>query len=330
MDDLLKFLGEPFLLDDTITDEIPISFIADDFPEGSVYQRSVISVDDIADEIGLKHEIILISPAVHRGKFSMALEMETKIESVSVVQCRGRNRGEALRRALNESRGRIIVFFSTREVYDPAASDILIEFIRNRDKKLLVSNFTAFPRSLLEVTGDMAEFRYGSLSNLYSRIARIFGVIVCQVPNMGPVIVRSGFSRLDSNRSERHSFLGNVDTIVANGLGIRDSMSKALIHNSMTVRFLLSLYYGLCGIVGKIEYLFMKRPLRGKFVHLVESAFESMVLEEYKRFTPDIAPEVVITFPDFQVVKRNSDLWHRTGGSLSRYLRIGDSSAVNK
>lgn len=74
----------------------------------------------------------------------------------------------------------------------------------------------------------------------------------------------------------------------------------------------------------------MKRPLRGKFVHLVESAFESMVLEEYKRFTPDIVPEVVMTYPDFQVVKRNSDLWHRTGGSLSRYLRIGDSPAVNK
>ncbi len=321
MSNSLNFLGEPYLLEDEPLEGTMITFIADDFPGSPSYQSSVISIDDVADEIGLRHEIILISPALRSGRFSQARELESKIESVSVVYSSGRNQGEALMKALDSSVGRLLVFFSPDTVYDLSASDVLIEFIRHRDKKLLLSNLRAFPKSLLEVTGGIHPFRYGALTNLFARMANVFGIITCQVPGMNPVRISSN---IDTALAAVHGsrFKGVVGAMAANGLHTGDSGLFVRHGEKRLRRFTLSIFLHIAVIASRVRYHFMKRAYRGSFVHLAESAFESMVLEEYRRFTGDSEMKIEMSDRDLDIVRKRSVLWERSEKTLAKFISL--------
>ena len=328
MNNPLKFLGEPFLLDEESSDDVVISFIADEFPASPYYQKSVISIDDIADEIGLKHEIILISPPIAGGKFSVAGELGSKIETLTVLYSGGNNRGRAIKRAIEHSSGKFIVFFSPDKVYSASSSDVLVEFIRHRDKKLLLSCFSAFPRSLMDIVGSSADLKEGALPNLYARMAHFFGVIVCQPKGMNSITLSSEFT------INRASFLSSslqvfryVDSLAANGFKIMETMASLRSGGISGGRVMRGFFIMFCAVMASFRRLVLKDNQRGRFITLVESAMESIILGEFKRFNPDWKPRIELSNWDYSMVKLNSKLWERTGDSVRNIVQLTNREA---
>jgi hypothetical protein len=66
----------------------------------------------------------------------------------------------------------------------------------------------------------------------------------------------------------------------------------------------------------------MKRAYRGSFVHLAESAFESMVLEEYRRFTGDSEMKIEMSDRDLDIVRKRSVLWERSEKTLAKFISL--------
>lgn len=140
-DALEALLGTGNYLDSIIPADITISFICylEDMSREAI--RSVKSIQEIGEELGLRYEIIIATPEASAAR----IRPLNKIECVTIVPIEGRASGKGKRVGTQKSRSKYLVFFDPATAYPVSVADIIHSYIIMDTKKMLLSSFAMMP-----------------------------------------------------------------------------------------------------------------------------------------------------------------------------------------
>ena len=298
------------------------SFVSSDIGDAPTLEESVNSIDRIGNEIGLKFEIIIPVNKERKEVEDVLKKLSETLDNFTILRVQSRSRGYRMKAAFKSSSGKFIVPFSSRDVYDIGVSDLIHSFTELGEKRMLFSSLTVIPREIISEVGSWRALYCCEDIDLYSRIAVMYGVIAYPTSlfGSGPMKCVPGNGHgekrklINRYRIQRDSIIGcnyNISDLMAMYRN-RSLISRALLFFSVLVSYAGSRF-------SRIKPF---RFDRNNYLVFMESVFESLVIQDYKRidsFTADIALD--ISEVESNYLMKKSRLFNEVYGSLSSFLR---------
>jgi len=314
----VQFMGEPFFFSPEEEKKRKLTFVGIAPENATSIEKSIISIDDISDEIGIPREIFVVS---HLDNPRTAMELNDlvrKYEELTVIESSGIY-GLDMQRCVAESSGNYIVTFSPDSTYDPSWADVIDRFIKSREKKVLYSALSIYPRKILEETGGWRGLRVCWDTDFLARVSRTFGIIFIPV----------------ENGDFPHSFLYST----GNSIKKHRSANRALMVNSSLLRYrdsMIACNFSFRDIIERIRlerfsrrpkaqvrllaaYLLARWYLRkhqdsdeNRYVRLADAFLESIIFKEYERFTGEsMSIRLKINSGDMRYLSGHSSTWQK-------------------
>lgn len=303
---------------------VSFSFIAAFHPDERILEKSILSIEDIGDELGQKYEIIL--PMDNRSSQSSLLsDLSRKIENVRVIRFANNNRGFQKRMMQSTSLGSYVVIFDPSTVYGIEFADLLFNFCQSRDEIVLYSDLIVIPSVIFKRVGTWRDLRDSEDLDILARIVAVTGLIVYN-PNAKdittktsePVILRTG--KLPMSPASMIQLLTRQrDQIIGSAFRFRDLYAYYRIRKMRSVfRFLLV----------TVSYVFSKlwsiHPSQSKdsnYTIVMDRVLESLILADFRRY-PGFAgiPKIRLTENDLEYLMRSGKVWSRIVEKVDNYV----------
>lgn len=311
----------PLLLKD---DSISFSFIPNFLHSDKLIEKSVLSIEDIGDELGNHYEIIIPMEKDNRQS-SLLLDLEKKIENLKLLRFDSSNQGFQKRTMQSNSFGSYIVLFDPSRIYEIEFSDLLHSFVSRRDEVVLYSDLIVIPSVIFRRIGTWKDLMHSEDVDILARISSITGIIAynpegmsIKIPVNEPVLFNpdSGNIRigkiLESIRRQRDQIIGSCFSMKDLTSYYRIGRKKGL------TRLLLALFS-----------LFISRASRVKpyrlevnnFVSVMDEILESLILGDFKRYTDFTEmPKLSISETDLKFLRAEGKVWGTLVGEISTYV----------
>ncbi len=294
-------------------------------------EESVMSIDKIAQEIGEPYEIAIINTSLFPIHPDSLAGIKESVENFRVFERPGMSRGLAKNLAFLELRGSHIIMFDSEREYDIDYSDLIFSYLRFREKRVLISEFSIIPREMIEEAGAWRNLKVSEDIDLFARIS-INGPIShyptqIMEPRRDGLIFhnldlerRPGFKRLSLKR--KISLIR--DLIIGCNYSFKDilALNGYPFHKIGKRRFFLLLA---SQISAKLSREKKESYRRNNYLVFMETMFESLVLGEYKKFeTFGKDVKISLTSMEKSYLFRKSDLWKKVNRSLRQFIIEND------
>ena len=298
-----------------------ISFISCDIEDAESLEKSVNSIDSIGNELGLKFEIIIPvfreSPEIESSLKKLA---ET-LDSFSILRVKSLSKGYRMKAAFKSSSGKYIVPFSANVAYDIGLSDLIHSFTSLDEKRMLFSSLSVIPREVVSEVGSWRGLYCCEDIDLYSRIAVMYGVIAYPTSfyMAGPMKCNAASgNRIKRTFANRYRI--QRDSIIGCNYSIWDLMAM---YRNRPFFSRVTLFFTAMGsyLGSKFSKIKPFRFDRNNYLVFMESVFESLVIQDYKRidnFSADI--KLGLSEEESNYLLKKSRLFNEVYGSLSIFL----------
>ncbi len=310
----------------TVLREYPnsVTFIPDSPVLASNFKKIVDPIIRIAEEADLSFEILL--PSVRGEQDSLKVSLERYDERISIYPVGSRNGALAFLTELSSTP--YISFFSSTLPTDLWIADIISEYFARKENRLLLSDISIFPRSLLVTTGGMKNLGKYSIMEFYGRIAAIGWIISCTTNNRSLSFFEPGSP--DS--------LFSSDLVQGDRISVRDlSLLKrsANLNNSDILAMVKD--FRLRKKINTYFKTLLGRPPRPEpetghfrdhagYVQFMESILESIVFTDFLNYVP---PEREIKLrigkPELRLLEKRSKTWNRSRETVRKFLVLENS-----
>ena len=314
----VQFMGEPFFFSPEEEKKRRLTFVGIAPDNAAGIEKSIISIDDISDEIGIPREIMVVS---HLDNARTAMELSDlvrKYDDLTVIESSGIY-GLDMQRCVAESSGNYIVTFSPYMSYAPSWADVIDRFIKSREKKVLYSALSIYPRKILEETGGWRGLRVCWDTDFLARVSRTFGIIFVPVedgdfPQSFLYSTGNFFKKHRStNRALRvnSSLLRYRDSMIACNFSFRDIIERGRLE-AFSRRPIVQLRLITAYILAQWYIRKHHDTDENRYVRLAEAFLESITFKEYERFTGDsLAIRLKINPGDMNYLRKHSSTWQK-------------------
>ncbi|AAT43849.1 hypothetical protein [Picrophilus oshimae] len=269
--------------------------------------RSIRSIENIGEEIGLEYEIILSSD----------IDINYDSSRFKNVRLASRNYGQGKRQSSSFSSGDYIIIFNPLIEYNIEKADIISQFISSRNKKALISDFIIISRETLETSGSWKELRNGEDLDLFARLAASYGFIVYPSSRF-EIISDHDYPGLKGLGGLLERLLGTRDLIIGGSYNLKDSLD--LIDENP---FLVIISYILSKFSRIKPY---KTRARNNYVAVMEAILESIIIKDYELYTVENAVEKIkISKKELTYLKKHSRLWSRIKSNIDEIVELQES-----
>ncbi len=327
MGDMLAFLqerSEEQRLEDP--EKIAISFISTDLFSSRTLEKSLLSIDNIGDEIGKRFEIIVAVKENNGYDRILYSDLERKVETASLVRVKINNSGMAKRVVTNLASGEFFVFFDSSHLYDIDFADLISSFMRSKEKAVLLSDLMVMHRDIFIRAGGYRELSIAEDIDLLARLYESTNIIafpltttnlvlnqarllLTQKRSLKSLMAKSG---LKIGQAQLHQILAcnysGTDLLL---------LSSARGKNSLISRMRISLYMLRCRFS-------RTRPIRyaqNNFILLMDKILESLILKDFERihgFT--MKPMLIMTKEEKGYLTDSSGAWK--SGNIDNLISI--------
>ncbi len=314
----VQFMGEPFFFSPEEEKKRKLTFIGIVPNNVTGIEKSIICMDDIADEIGIPREIMIVS---HLDNPRVAMELNDlvrKYDDLTVIESSGIY-GLDLQRCVAESTGNYIVTFSPEKIYSPSWADVIDRFIKSREKKVLYSAISVYPRKILEETGGWKGLRVCWDTDFLARISRTFGIVFIPVEqgDFPRSYLYSTGTSTEKHRSRTRSLRINSsllryrDSMIACNFSLRDVLERIRLER-FPRRIAVQVHLMAAFVLSQLYLRKYRSDGENRYVRLADSFLESLVFREYERFNSESEPlKLRINSGDMRYLKEHSKTWRQ-------------------
>ncbi len=305
-------------------DSVSFSFIAAFHSGERILEKSILSIEDLGDELGLNYEIILPVDSESSQKQLMH-DLAGKIECVRLWQFNGRNAGLQKRIMQSNSFGSYVVLFNPSTVYDIEYADMLHSFTSRKDEIVLYSDLIVIPAVVFKRVGTWRDLRDAEDLDILVRITGVTGLVVYGRDGKGisfrsnePVIFRT--EKLPRTvRSVYSLLLRQRDQITGSSYRMSDINSfYRLRKNAGLARYLLTFSSYVMSKLGKLK----PYDLGGSnYSLLMDRILESLILADFRRYTGFTGtPRLKIEPNDLKYLRESGKVWGKIVENIESYV----------
>ena len=296
-----------------------VTFIPDSPVTASGFRSILDPIIKLGEEAGLDFEILL--PAVKGEQDSLKVSMESYDYRISIYPVGSRKGALAFLTELASTT--YISFFSSRIPTDLWIADIVAEYFWRNERRLLISDLTVFPRSMLISAGGLGNYGRYSLLDFYEKASSLAGIIACP----------TGSRSLSFFEPE------SMDSIFSSeiGSGVLSFKEVELLRRSANLSrgdLILMMKESAPGIrisryVKALLARRRKSPARSLlledagYVKLMEAIVESIIFTDYLNFVPggrDI--KLRVGRSELKLMEKKSSVWSRSMNTIGRFLVV--------
>ena len=300
-----------------------VTFIPDSPVTASGFRSILDPIIRLGEEADLDFEILL--PAVRGDQDSLKVSMESYDYRISIYPVGSRNGALGFLTELASTT--YISFFSSRIPTDLWIADIVSEYFWRNERRLLISDLTVFPRSMLISAGGLGNYGRYSLLDFYEKASSLGGIIACPTGNRSlsffdPESMDSIFS---SEIGEGELSFREMDLLRRSANLSRGDLILMLRGSPQGMR--ISRY--LKAILARKR----KSPAHSLlledagYVKFMEAIVESIIFTDYLNFVPggkDI--KLRVGRSELRLLEKRSPVWSRSMHTIGRFLVVeGDS-----
>lgn len=297
------------------------SFISSDIADAESLEKSINSIDKIGNEIGHRFEIILPVNKESKEVEEVLRRLSETLDNFSILRVQSKSRGYRMKAAFKSSSGKFIIPFSAAMAYDIGIADLIHSFTSLGEKRMLYSSLIIIPREIISEVGSWRGLHCCEDIDLYSRIAVMYGVIAYPTSfyKSGPM---KCVPRLE--RKEMGSLLNKYriqrDAIIGCNYNITDLM--ALYRNRSILSRAVLFFSAIVSYAGsKFSKIKPYKFDRNNYLVFMESVFESLVIQDYKRIDSSAA-DIALNLSEVEsnYLLKKSRLFNEVYGTLSSFI----------
>lgn len=303
---------------------VSLSFICLFKGKETLLEDSLNSIIEIAEESGIDYEIVIVNttliPINSVSTEGVRTEKPLKIADFGYFKS-----GEAKNEALKKTTGTHIVLFDPEKVYDINFSDVLFNFISQREKRMLFSEFVVIPKEILNEVNGWSNLSVSEDIELFSRISEQYNILF---------YITEGQRSLERFLTYKPMKLFNSKEFKWPARGRKNNMIADLFigcrYGLMDVYLLTDKKEGKLKFRNKISlfasYLSIKFTKRKKyrksnFTVLMEAMFESVILQEYEKIKIDRFPlNITLGETEIRYLMAKSDIFPKISKTLEKIM----------
>ena len=302
-----------------------VTFIPDSPVTASGFRSILDPIIRLGEEAGLDFEILL--PAVRGEQDSLKVSMESYDYRISIYPVGSRN--GALRFLTELASTTYISFFSSQIPTDLWIADIVSEYFLRNERRLLISDLTVFPRSMLISAGGLGNYGRYSILDFYEKAASLGGIIACSTGNRSLSFFDSGLkdSIFSSEIGPCVLSLKEVDLLRRSANLSRGDLILMLKESAPGI--------GISRYLKAILARKRKSPAHALlledagYVKFMEAMVESIIFTDYLNFVPggrDI--KLRVGRSELRLLERRSSVWSRSMNTIGRFLVVDGTSRL--
>ncbi len=302
-----------------------VTFIPDSPVTASGFRSILDPIIRLGEEAGLDFEILL--PAVRGEQDSLKVSMESYDYRISIYPVGSRN--GALRFLTELASTTYISFFSSKIPTDLWIADIVSEYFLRNERRLLISDLTVFPRSMLISAGGLGNYGRYSILDFYEKAASLGGIIACSTGNRSLSFFDSGLkdSIFSSEIGPCVLSLKEVDLLRRSANLSRGDLILMLKESAPGI--------GISRYLKAILARKRKSPAHALlledagYVKFMEAMVESIIFTDYLNFVPggrDI--KLRVGRSELRLLERRSSVWSRSMNTIGRFLVVDGTSRL--
>ena len=269
-------------------------------------KKSVESIISIAEEIGYPYELIVSTHEI----------VNFRSENIEFINSKFSTYGAGKQLALLKSTGDILIIFNPHIKYGAEISDIIYNFLKKEEKKVLISDIMIIPRDLIHRAGGWRNLREYEDIDLLARIIQIGSLIAFPSYHYDSIEYRNKGKRtaIERIRDFRDAIIGaNYDFRDINILHMEPY------YISYTA-FIISKFSGL----KPFKHSYKKNRMNNKII-VMESIVESLVLKDYENYyIPQSIPKLLISRDEINYMEKRSKLWRNINKSIAGIIQEND------
>ncbi len=283
-------------------------------------EDSLNSVTSIAEELGMDYEIMIVNTTlIPINKQSTEGILTTK--QLKIADYGSFTRGEAKNEAMKLCSGSHVVIFDPEKEYNISYADTIFQFVNQKEKAVFFGEFLIIRREVIEEMGGWNKLSIAEDLDLLSRISEVYSILF---------YVTEGIETLTRFLTYKPSQITMDRRFKNYGFGKKLEMMTDLISGS-NYRYSDIHYFwkGKYRLIGDLAYL-KARLKRGRstyskksnFTILMESLFESIILNEYQKFEVNGKPMRLSLGPmELKYLENKSDVFVKVKNTLSMLIQ---------
>ena len=304
---------------------VSLSFLCLFKGKETLLEDSLNSIVDIAEESGMDYEIIIVNttllPINSVSTEGIRVEKPLKIADYGYYK-----RGQAKNEAFKKSTGTHIVLFDPEKVYDIKFSDVLYNFVNQREKRMLYSEFIVIPREILTEVNGWNDLSVSEDLDLFARISQEYNILF-YITNGQESIERfltykptQIFASKEFQRMMKEK-RSNVITDLFKGCnyGLRDAL---LLSHNENVKLKIRDYMALYASYFLVKIRRYNRGKKSNFTTIMESMFESIILQEYEKVKIESYPlNISLGKTEIRYLMVKSDIFPKISKTLDKIIK---------
>lgn len=305
-------------------DSVSFSFLAALNYNGEVSERSILSIEDIGDELGTNYEIILPLDGESPSKL-LILDLTRKIEKLRILRFKNRNVGFQKRMMQASSTGSYVVLFDPSVTYDIEFADLLHTFAARRDEVVLLSDLIVIPSVIFKRVGTWRDLRGAEDFDMLARIVNVTGIVVynpmeraISIPSNEPVVLVT--DRIPGSLKKLYSLIMTQrDQIIGSSYRLKDIVLFLKMDRKIRLgrMLLLFLSYAISRIKGEKPFV----SEDSNYTIVMDRILESLILADYRRYEWLVeSPRVRISERELQYLRSRGKVWGRISDDIDNYV----------
>ena len=292
----------------------------------SILEESIESIMNIAEETGLKYEILIMNNTFY-GINPQAVEgIKMAGGELKIIQSPGMIRGAAKNEAFKNTNGNYIVIFNPEKVYEISYADLVYSFVRQREKRMLFSELVVIPRDIIEENHGWKNLKVSEDIEFFTRISKNNGILFYPTEGRKTMDTFIQYRPSQIQRRREYKRMSRVkkisllrDMTVGCNYGFRDLfvLGDSSERTRVTDRLILIAAYT-SSKTGEPKVL---KQEKNNYVQFMEAMFESIILGEYKRFDYFQKPlRISISEDENKYLAQRSEIWTKIRPSIKPFV----------
>ncbi len=306
--------------------DVKLSFICMFTGRDSILEESIESIMNIAEETGLKYEILIMNNTFY-GINPQAVEgIKMAGGELKIIQSPGMIRGAAKNEAFKNTNGNYIVIFNPEKVYEISYADLVYSFVRQREKRMLFSELVVIPRDIIEENHGWKNLKISEDIEFFTRISKNNGILFYPTEGRKTMDTFIQYRPSQIQRRREYKRMSRVkkisllrDMTVGCNYGFRDLfvLGDSSERTRVTDRLILIAAYT-SSKTGEPKVL---KQEKNNYVQFMEAMFESIILGEYKRFDYFQKPlRISISEDENKYLAQRSEIWTKIRPSIKPFV----------
>lgn len=290
-----------------------------------IVEKSILSIEDIGDELGSRFEIIIPVDSSYRNMFLMR-SLSGKVENLRLMQFDRQSHGFQKSVMQKASSGSYTILFNPDTVYDITFADMIHNFCRYNSNQILYSEMLIIPSSIFNRSGTWRDLSKGEDIDLLARVMALTDVVVYNPPERvlaiesnEPVVYGSG--KLPGNIRSLYSLLNKQrDQIIALNYKWNDISLFLRLEGKKSI--LKEILIGASFVLSKFS---SQKPYGGRdnnYARIMDKILESLIIQDYKRFAGfNGVPKLSVGSKDLEFLKINGKVWGKTKAPIESFVQ---------